>query len=157
MNELIDQERSRLQTLCDPLNRDGSWMTLAEGCSEPIPLGVIDGYTVTRVAPHFDSKGDFTRVDFWLFFKALGYDEGFQRAHSIKVLRWSQEDFNFLDLLDDHVRRFHIELIFPDQEGDLAADWNRWRQYKAANRAPFEHIDAELLAEHIGIAENWPS
>ena len=39
----------------------------------------------------------------------------------------------------------------------LAADWNRWREYKAENRERFERIDAELLAEHIEIAENWPS
>ena len=31
MNELIDQEKSRLQALFDPFNRGGSWMTLAEG------------------------------------------------------------------------------------------------------------------------------
>ena len=39
MSELIDQERNRLQALFDPFNRDGSWMTLAEGRQEPIPVG----------------------------------------------------------------------------------------------------------------------
>ena len=157
MNELIDQEKRRRQALFDPFNRGGSWMTLAEGRQEPIPLGVIDGYAVTRVAPHFDAKGNVTRVDFWLYFKALGYHEGFQHAHTVKVVRWSQEDTYLLDLVDDRDRRFHIELIFPDQEADLAADWNRWQEYKAENRERFERIDAELLAEHIEIAENWPS
>ena len=48
---------------------------------------MIDGYAVTPVAPYFDAGGNVTRVDFWLFFKALGYDEGFQHAHTIKVVR----------------------------------------------------------------------
>ena len=39
----------------------------------------------------------------------------------------------------------------------MAADWKRWHEYKAANRERFERIDAELLAEHIEIAEGWPS
>ena len=157
MNELIDQERNRLQALFEPFNTVGSWMTLAESRQEPIPLGVIDDYAVTRVAPHFDAKGDVTRVDFWLFVKALGYDVGFQHAHTVKVVRWSQADTYLLDLVDDRERRFHIELIFPEQEPELAADWNQWREYKAANRERFERIDAELLAEHIEIAESWPS
>ena len=157
MNQLIDQEKTRLQTLFEPFNRGGSWMTLAERRQRPTPLGVMDSYMVTRVAPHFDAKGDVTRVDFWLFFKALGYDEGFHHAHTIKVVRWSQRDTYLMDLVDDRSRRFHIELIFPEQEPELAADWNQWREYKAANRERFERIDAELLAEHIEIAENWPS
>ena len=157
MNELIDQEKNRLQALFEPFHQGGSWMTLSEGRQEAIPLGVIDSYTVTRVAPHFDARGTVTRVDFWLFFRTLGYDEGFQHAHTVKVVRCSQRDTYLLDLVDDRGRRFHIELIFPEQEPDLAADWNQWREYKAANRERFERIDAELLAEHIEIAESWPS
>ena len=157
MNELIDQEKTRLQTLFEPFNENGSWMTLAEGRGEPVQLGVIDGYTVTRVGPPFDAKGDVTRVDFWLFFRTLGYDEGFQHAHTVKVVRWSQRDTYLLDLGDDRGRRFHIELIFPDQEPELAADLNQWRGYRTENRDRFERIDAELLAEHIEIAEDWPS
>ncbi len=157
MNELIDQEKMLLQALFDPFNRDGSWMTLAEGRQEPVPLGVIDSYTVLRVAPHFDARGNVTKVDFWLFFKALGYDEGFHHAHTVKVVRWSQRDTYLLNLVDDRGRRFHIELIFPEQEPELAADWNQWRGYRTENRERFERIDASLLAEHIEIAENWPS
>ena len=155
MNELIDQEKNRLQALFEPFNERGSWMSLAEGRQAPIQLGVIDSYTVTRVGPHFDAKGDVTRVDFWLLFKALGYDEGFQHAHTIKVIRWSQEDTYLLDLVDDRARRFHIELIFPELEPDLAADWNQWQAYRAENQERFERIDAELLAEHTEFAEDW--
>jgi len=45
--------------------------------------------------------------------------------------------------------------VFPDQEPDLAADWRRWRRYKSENRDRFERIDADLLAEHVRIAEEW--
>ena len=157
MNELVNQEKARLQALFDPFNERGSWMSLAEGREQPLRLGIMEGYLVTRVAPHFDAGGNVTRVDFWLFHKALGYHEGFQHAHTIKVVRWSQEDTYLLDLVDDRDRRFHIELIFPELEPDLEADWNQWQAYKTENREMFERIDAQLLAEHIEIAENWPS
>jgi hypothetical protein len=93
-----------------------------------------------------------TRVDFWLLIWISGYDEGFQHAHTIKVVSWSQDDTS---LLDDRDRRFHIEHIFPDQEPNQAADWKRWRDYKTGNRDRFERIDAELLTEHTWIAEEW--
>jgi len=62
---------------------------------------------------------------------------------------------DLVDLIDDRDRRFHIELIFPDQEPDQAADWKHWSGYKAKNRERFERIDAELLTEHTRIAEEW--
>jgi len=48
-----------------------------------------------------------------------------------------------------------VELVFPDQEPDLASDWRSWRRYKSENRDRFERIDADLLAEHVRIAEEW--
>lgn len=94
-------------------------------------------------------------MDFWLLFKVVGYDEDFQHAHTIKVIRWSQEDTYLIDLTDDRGRRFHVELVFPDQEPDLAADWKRWRRYKSENRDRFERVDVDLLAKHVRIAEEW--
>lgn len=155
MKEFIEKEKARLQALFEPFNTGGSWMTLAEKGRGSVRVGLVDGFTVTRVAPHFDAGGEVTRVDFWLLLRMLGYDEGFQHTHTIKVVSWSQEDSYLLDLLDDRDRRFHIELIFPDQEPDQAADWKRWSGYKAENRDRFERIDAELLSEHTRIAEEW--
>jgi len=155
MKEFIDKEKARLQALFEPFNEGGSWMTLIESGREPVRMGLVDSYKVTRVAPHFDAQGELKRVDFWLLFKAVGYDEGFQHAHTVKVVRWSQEDTYLIDLTDDRGRRFHVELVFPDQEPDLAADWRRWRRHKSENRDRFERIDADLLAEHVRIAEEW--
>ncbi len=55
MNELVNQEKARLQALFDPFNERGSWMTLAEGREQPMRLGIMEGYLVTRVAPRFDT------------------------------------------------------------------------------------------------------
>jgi len=49
---------SRLQALFEPFNEGGSWMALIESGREPVRLGLIDGYTVTRVAPQFDAGGE---------------------------------------------------------------------------------------------------
>ncbi|RLB87918.1 MAG: hypothetical protein DRH50_16045 [Deltaproteobacteria bacterium] len=155
VKEFINKEKTRLQALFEPFNKGGSWMSLFEPGLKPVRLGLIDGYTVIRVAPYFDVKGEIKRIDFWLLFKAVGYDEGFQHAHTVKVIRWSQDDTYLLDIEDDRKRKYHIELIFPDQEPDLASDWKHWRQYKSENNDRFERIDAEILTEHIQIAEEW--
>ncbi len=34
-------------------------------------------------------------------------------------------------------------------------DWKDWQAYKRQNKDRFELIDADLLAEHIKIAEEW--
>ena len=130
-------------------------MSLVEPGRETVRLGLIDDYTVIRVAPHFDANGEIKRIDFWLLFKAVGYDEGFQHAHTVKIVGWSQKDPYLLDLVDDRKRMYHIELIFPDQEPALASDWKQWRRYKMGNRDRFERIDAEILTEHVRIAEEW--
>jgi hypothetical protein len=120
-----------------------------------VRLGIVDSYTIIRVAPHFDAEGEVKRVDFWLLFKTVGYDEGFQHAHTVKVVGWSQGDTYLLDLVDDRNRKYHIELIFPDQEPELASDWSSWRRYKMRNRDRFSLIDADLMTEHRQIAEEW--
>ena len=74
MQNFIEMEKQNLQKLFDDFNRVGS-MTMAEGMEAPIRLGEIDSYTVTRV----------TGAGFWLMFKVLGYDEGFQHTHTVKV------------------------------------------------------------------------
>lgn len=155
MKEFIDKEKGRLQALFEPFDKGGSWLSLLEPGREAVRLGIVDSYTVTRVAPHFDAEGEIKRIDFWLLFKAVGYDEGFQHAHTIKVVKWSQEDTYLLDLVDDRTRKYRIELIFPDQEPALAYDWKQWRRYKMENRDRFERIDAEILTEHVRIAEEW--
>jgi len=155
MKEFIDKEKGRLQALFEPFDKGGSWMSLVEPGREAVRLGIVDSYSVTRVAPHFDAKGEIKRIDFWLLFKAVGYDEGFQHAHTIKVVKWSQEDTYLLDLVDDRTRKYRIELIFLDQEPELASDWSHWRRYKMRNRDRFSLIDADLMSEHLQIAEEW--
>jgi len=155
MKDFIEKEKSKLQELFAPFNDGGSWMSLVEHGRDSVRLGIVDSYTVTRVAPHFDAEGEVKRVDFWLLFKAVGYDEGFQHAHTVKVVGWSQGDTYLLDLVDHRNRKYHIELIFPDQEPELASDWSNWRRYKMRNRDRFSLIDADLMSEHQQIAEKW--
>ena len=155
MKDFIAGEKSRLQELFDEFNSNGSWMRMSEGNDEPLEFGLMDSYTITRVAPHFDASGNVTKTDFWLLFKSAGYNNGWQYAHTIKVIDWSQDDTYLLDLADDLGRRYHVELLFPTLDIALSADWKDWQGYKADNKAMFERIDAQLLDEHIRIAEEW--
>lgn len=155
MKDFIANEKARLQKLFDEFNVKGSWMEMREGNDEPLDFGLIDSYTVTRVALHFDVAGNLTRTDFWLMFKSAGYNNGFQHTHTIKVVDWSQEDTYLIDLADDRGRRFHVELLFPTQDVEMVEDWKDWQQYKSENKAVFERIDTQLLEEHVRIAEQW--
>lgn len=155
MQEFIAQEKARLQALFDEFNRDGSFIVLREGRGEPLPLGLVDSYTITRVAPHFDAAGNVTKTDFWVTWKSIGYENGYQYSHTIKVVDWSRDDTYELDLTDDLGRRYHIELIMDATEHDYVLDWRKWLRYKAENAAEFEIIDAQLLEEHTKIAESW--
>lgn len=155
MKDFIANEKARLQRLFDEFNTKGSWMEMREGNDEPLGFGLIDSYLITRVAPQFDTAGNMTKTDFWLMFKSAGYNNGWQYAHTIKVVDWGQEDGYLIDLTDDRGRRFHIELLFPTQNVELIADWEDWQHYKSENKAVFEQIDAQLLEEHVRIAEEW--
>lgn len=154
-HDFIAAEKARLQALFDAFNADGSWMEMREGHYEPLRFGLIDGYTVTRVAPHFNAQGNVTKVDFWLLFKSAGYDESWQYSHTIKVVDWSQDDTYLLDLTDDRGRRYHIELIMDATEPADIAAWRRWQRYRSENADRFAAIDAQILAEHTAMAEGW--
>lgn len=155
MKDFIQNEKTRLQSLFDEFNRDGSWMAVREGEYTPLMLGLIDSYTVTRVAPHFGTQGNVTKTDFWLMWKSVGYNNGFQYTHTIKVIDWSQDDSYLIDMMDDRRRRHHVELIMDVSEPDYMISWRIWQEYKTENIDMFARIDAQLLDEHRQIAEEW--
>jgi len=155
MRDFIANEKEKLQALFAEFNKDGSIMVMREGRDTPLPFGLIDSYTVTRIAPHFDAAGNVTTTDFWLMFKSVGYNNGYQYTHTIKVAGWSQDDTYLIDLTDDRGRAYHIELIMDATEHDYVVAWRKWQGYKAENAAEFQIIDAQILEEHIRIAEEW--
>ena len=155
MREFIASEKEKLQALFAEFNKDGSIMVMREGRDTPLPFGLIDSYTVTRIAPNFDAAGNVTTTDFWLMFKSVGYNNAYQYTHTIKVVGWSQDDTYLIDLVDDRGRRYHVELIMDATEHDYVVAWRKWQTYKAENAAEFTVIDAQILDEHIRIAEGW--
>lgn len=83
IKDFIEQEKRRLQEALHWFNNRGSRMTVRES-GDLFLDALVDSFTVTRIAPHFDTAGNHLRTDFWLLWKAVGYDEGFQHAHTIK-------------------------------------------------------------------------
>lgn len=159
MQEFIQQEKVRLQEEFRLFNERGSYVTVYnEDDGQRLFRDIADSFLVTRVAPRFDAQGKVTHTDFWLLWKVLGYDQGFQHAHTIKVVRWWRDggDWAEMDVVDDVGRRHHIELIEPTCEATYAADWHRWQAYRRDNEERFERVDAQILAEHVRIAEDWP-
>jgi len=160
VKEFIEQERQRLQGLLRLFNERGSRMEVYGEDGKRILGDLVDSFTVTRLAPHFDAQGNHTGADFWLLWKSVGYDNGWQYAHTVKIVQVRVRDtledcWLIVDLTDDQGRRFHVELIEPVIEKDYAADWRDWQDYKAKNTEMFARIDAEMLEEHLRIAEEW--
>ncbi len=159
MQEFIQQEKTRLQEEFRLFNERGAYVTVYnEDGEQRLFRDIADSFLVTRVAPRFDAQGKVTHTDFWLLWKVLGYDQGFQHAHTIKVVRWWRDggDWAEMDVVDDVGRRHHIELIEPTCEAAYAADWTRWQAYRRENQERFKKTDAQVLAEHVRIAEEWP-
>ena len=120
-----------------------------------IRLGLVDSFIVTRVAPKFDAAGNHTGTDFWLLWKAVGYDQGARHRHTVKVVRWWQDDVYMIDFVDTYDRHHHAEYPMEQTEPNEIRDLKIWHDYKKANAAHFAEIDAGVLEEHIRIAEEW--
>jgi hypothetical protein len=155
MKDFIASEKERLQALFDEFNKEGSLMVMREGHDTPLPFVLIDSYTVTRVAPHFNATGNVTKTDFWLMFKSVGYNNGYQYTHTIQVVSLSQDDTYLIDITDDRDRRYHVELIMDATEHDYVVAWRKWQRYKSENASEFAVIDAQILEEHIRMSEEW--
>ncbi len=160
MKEFIEEEKARIQGLLRLFNERGSHMEVFDEDKKRLFGELVDSFTVTRIAPHFDAQGQHTRSDFWLLWKSVGYNNGWQYAHTVKIVQVTVRDtlencWLIVDLTDGRGRRFHVELIEPISEPDYARDWRDWVKYKAANAGMFDRIDAELLREHLQIAEEW--
>jgi len=156
----IEDEKKRLQGLLRLFSERGSRMTVFGEDKVRLFDELVDSFVVTRIAPHFNAQGNHTHSDFWLLWKSVGYNNGWQYAHTVKIVQTSVLDtlencWLIVELTDDRGRRFHVELIEPISESDYARDWREWQKYKAENAAMFARIDAEMLQEHLQIAEEW--
>ena len=151
--DLVRQEKDRLQKYFDQFNEKGSTLAIQmKGDKSPMVLGVYDSYEVTRVVPFVDKDGKITRTVFWLFFKSMGYDSGSQYCHTKKMVKLHQEDTYELDLEDDGEIKYHIELIFPELEPDLAMMWAEWKEYKKERHAWFAEADPQIRDWHLKAA-----
>ncbi len=168
MEKMILEEKARIQELFHWFNERGCRIQIRERGSENFIDTVAAELTVTRIAPHFDASGNITRTDFWLLWKELGYQEGFNYSHTIKVIQSSVDDmltgqsggteinaWLIVELTDDLDRVYHLEMIEPVSEPSFAKEWEEWQVFRKDNRDLFMRIDAEILAEHIKIAEEW--
>jgi hypothetical protein len=131
------QERQQAQALFEPYNRDGAAVTLrADG--EQYRLGPGVEFTVLRAIE--DAAGG---VDFWLLWKALGYQDqmsGQQCCHCVRIVSVA-EGKDELHVTDQDGQEL-VLAPYPNQ-----ARWREWQAYRRANAPMFAEIDANLLAE----------
>jgi hypothetical protein len=137
------QEIAEAQRMFDPFNRAGAAVTLIAGGDE-ILLGPGVEFRVLRAVE--DSAGG---VDFWLMWKALGYQEGPQFTHTVRIV--SAAAGNDQVRLTDSEGQVLVLAPYEDR-----AHWRDWQKYRRANESYFTHIDAGLLADAQRIADTWP-
>lgn len=168
MEKLIAEEKARIQKQLHWFNERGCRLQIREHGGENFIDTIAAELTVTRIAPHFDAAGKVIRTDFWLLWKELGYQEGFNYSHTIKVVNVSVDDtltaqsdgaeinaWLIAELTDDLNRIYHLEMIEPVSEPAYAKQWETWLAARKDNRNMFMRMDSEILAEHIKIAEGW--
>ena len=168
MENIIAEEKARIQKQLHWFNERGCRLKIRERGGENFIDTITAELMVTRIAPHFDASGKIIRTDFWLLWKELGYQEGFNYSHTIKVVKVSVEDtltaqsegrdinaWLIVELTDDLDRIYHLEMIEPVSEPAHAKQWEAWLAFRKNNRDLFQRMDSEILAEHIKIAEDW--
>lgn len=138
-----------VQRLLDLFNVRGCWLGIYWPDGDYTQMGVQARVEIPRIA----TDGHACWVTFW----SVGYQQGWQYVHTIKVVRWSSDDPSMeLDLVDDRGRQFHLEAIEPYTEPDEAATWQQWLTYRESEADMVARTDAALRAEHEAFAENWP-
>lgn len=168
MENIIAEEKARIQRQLHWFNERGCRLLIRERGGETFIDTITAELTVTRIAPNFDASGKIIRTDFWLLWKELGYQEGFNYSHTIKVVNVSVDDtltaqsagaeinaWLIVELTDDLDRIYKLEMIEPVSEPAHAKQWEAWLAFRKNNRDLFQRIDSEILAEHIKIAEDW--
>jgi len=168
MKDFIETEKRVLQDFFYLLNLGGCRIKIFDGDKEPFIDTIAVELTVTRIAPHFDAKGDYLNSDFWLLWKELGYQEGLQYAHTIKVVGYRIEDAKdslyegryirawlAAELTDDLGRTHRLELIDDCADPNQAYDWKQWQKFRDSNKDMLQRVDVQVLEEHIKQAEEW--
>lgn len=123
------------QRLFDPFNRAGAAVTLlADGQKFRLGPGVE-----FRVLREDRARG------FWLLWKALGYQEGPQFAHTVRIVSAAVGDELRITDADGQVL---VLAPYPDR-----ARWRARREYRRQNAATFAEIDAGLLAWASQVAD----
>lgn len=138
-----------LKNVLEHLSTVGCWLGIYWPDGDYTRIGVQARLEITRVAD------DATAV--WVTLWSVGYQEGWQFVHTIKVVRWSSDDPPLeIDLVDERGRQLHIEAIEPFTEPNEAAVRQAWLAYRECEQVLFESIDATLSEEHRQIAATWP-
>lgn len=163
MKEFIENEKRRIEENLRWFNELGCRLYI-DDFIDTVPASL----TVTRIAPHFSPSGEHLKSDFWLLWKEVGYQEGFQYSHTIKVVDVEVEDemtreiegksvkaWIIVKMVDSDGRVHRFELIVPNQEKAQADLWKDWLAYRNQNKEFLEKLDEEILRDHLKIAEEW--
>lgn len=136
------------------MNRNGSIMKCSDDDGELFTT-IVDSMIITR------KESD----NLWLFWKAAGYDQGQQYAHTIKITNLTIDDSvndkdsgkQWVSLIfsDDKGRRYTLEMILPSLFPQEYKHWVKWTKYRNEHQKGFRATDERLLKEHQEIADTW--
>ncbi|MBV9083983.1 MAG: hypothetical protein JOZ62_14995 [Acidobacteriaceae bacterium] len=112
---------------------------------DPFFLDLADSFEVVRVAPH---AGDSGGADFWVLWRAAGYENQSQ-VHLLKIVETWKGDDGALFLREENGR---VTKIARTQN---PAKWRQWTAYKKQHAEQYSQAEADTRAQAVQDANTW--
>jgi hypothetical protein len=176
VKRVIADKKRELQAHFDKLVSDGCTCTVLRheilphkprtlDKQEVMTTFIVDALIVLRVVPVIDGAGNISRWRFRLYFRPIGWDDGFHSHHRMEIVDYRQR-FHTDPL--EMVRDSYIYMIgagdyamwvqsFPNPEPDereIIRDARDWRAYKAERVEYFNRMEKQALEWELGLMED---
>ena len=182
MKRAIEEKKRELQVYFDGLVNAGCTCTVIRHELAPAKARTIQNYSeyftpqemitsfiadaliVLRMVPVVDGAGNVVRWRFRLYFRPIGWNDGFHSHHRIEVIDYRQR---FEHDPPDVVRDSYVYMLggggnaiyvqsFPNPEPDereIIRDARDWRAYKAERAEYFERLEKQALDWELSLME----
>jgi hypothetical protein len=173
LKRAMEEKKQELQAYFDKLVQDGCTAMVLEhdllpgksravdvyrefSGSREITRFIVDALIVLRVVPVVDGSGNISRWRFRLYFRPIGWDDGFHNHHRMEIVDYRQR---FEHDPPDVIRESYVYMInngdramfvqsYPRAEPDeqeIIRDAKDWQAYKAERADYFERLEQAAL------------
>ena len=182
MKRAIEEKKRELQAYFDGLVEAGCTCTVIRHEETPGKTRTVENYPeffapqqmmtsfiadaliVLRVVPVIDGAGDISRWRFRLYFRPIGWNDGFHSHHRMEVVDYRQRFYHdppgafrdsYIYMLGGGGNAIYIQ-SFPNPEPDereIIRDARDWRAFKAERAEEFARLEKQALDWELDIME----